>query len=126
MGKRRRQLTDCYPVVKQKKYDPVVKQKKEDSIRKNKETNKKTEGRTARRIEDKHEDVPKSGERPLDTLIQFDLDWHFGPCTGITRLERWQRAQSLGLSPPQIVSDLLLKYSVEPVYQYSLWHDYSL
>ena len=24
----------------------------------------------------------------------------YGPCVGMTRLERWQRAESLGLEPP--------------------------
>lgn len=27
--------------------------------------------------------------------------------TGITRLERWQRAEKLGLNPPQAVKDIL-------------------
>lgn len=40
-------------------------------------------------------------------LRQFDLELKFGPCTGMTRYERWMRAKSLGLDPPQDILDLL-------------------
>ncbi|KAK3202929.1 hypothetical protein GRF29_154g1224063 [Pseudopithomyces chartarum] len=33
-------------------------------------------------------------------LRKFDMTAQFGPCTGIARLKRWQRAQRLGLEPP--------------------------
>lgn len=33
-------------------------------------------------------------------LRQFDLTSKFGPCVGISRLERWERAAKLGLDPP--------------------------
>ncbi|GJE93854.1 hypothetical protein PsYK624_100180 [Phanerochaete sordida] len=37
----------------------------------------------------------------------FDLSYQYGPCIGITRLQRWDRAQSLGMSPPEVVKQLL-------------------
>eukprot|EP00245_Coleochaete_scutata_P005131 TRINITY_DN1844_c0_g2_i1.p2 TRINITY_DN1844_c0_g2~~TRINITY_DN1844_c0_g2_i1.p2 ORF type:complete len:127 (-),score=38.20 TRINITY_DN1844_c0_g2_i1:256-636(-) len=40
-------------------------------------------------------------------LREFDLEAKFGPCLGMTRMERWQRAHRLGLSPPQVVHDFL-------------------
>lgn len=40
-------------------------------------------------------------------LTQFDLNVIFGPYLGITRLQRWQRAIRLDLSPPQAVYKLL-------------------
>ncbi|GLJ17875.1 hypothetical protein SUGI_0312680 [Cryptomeria japonica] len=40
-------------------------------------------------------------------LKQFDLDMRYGPCLGLSRMERWQRAVQLGLSPSQDVKDLL-------------------
>ena len=40
-------------------------------------------------------------------LRQFDLNSRYGPVSGITRLERWQRAQQLGLSPPPEVKALV-------------------
>ncbi|KAG0285139.1 hypothetical protein BGZ96_010543 [Linnemannia gamsii] len=44
-------------------------------------------------------------------LRQFDLASKYGPCTDMTRLERWERAFTLGLHPPQHVKDTLLQYS---------------
>ena len=40
-------------------------------------------------------------------LCEFDLDPRFGPCVGLTRSERWLRAQRLGLAPPSDVKSLL-------------------
>ncbi|KAI9496113.1 DNA polymerase delta, subunit 4-domain-containing protein [Zychaea mexicana] len=40
-------------------------------------------------------------------LRKFDLDYQYGPCAGLTRAERWYRAQKLGLNPPQNVKDAL-------------------
>lgn len=42
-------------------------------------------------------------------LREFDMSGQFGPCTGIARLKRWNRAQRLGLSPPAEVLAVLLK-----------------
>ncbi|GJJ11396.1 hypothetical protein Clacol_005629 [Clathrus columnatus] len=41
-------------------------------------------------------------------LRVFDNTYDFGPCVGMTRLERWQRAQALGLNPPNEVREILL------------------
>ncbi|KAM6133128.1 DNA polymerase delta subunit 4 [Phoenicopterus ruber ruber] len=62
----------------------------------------------------------------LEMLRRFDLAWEFGPCTGITRLQRWERAQALGLSPPGPVRDALLEHRDDPDVTYSLWHEYAL
>nr|CAG8491087.1 12081_t:CDS:2 [Entrophospora candida] len=40
-------------------------------------------------------------------LIAFDLNYKFGPCVGITRLQRWDRANKHGLQPPAQVKELL-------------------
>tara|TARA_B110001452_G_scaffold235729_1_gene214666 strand:+ start:1652 stop:2110 length:459 start_codon:yes stop_codon:yes gene_type:complete len=43
-----------------------------------------------------------------DTLLRsFDLDQKFGPCVGLSRKERWERAESFGLEPPAKVWSLL-------------------
>ncbi|KAF3795943.1 DNA polymerase delta subunit 4 [Nymphaea thermarum] len=42
-----------------------------------------------------------------EILRQFDLDMSFGPCLGISRMERWERANRLGLNPPKNVERLL-------------------
>ena len=40
-------------------------------------------------------------------LRQFDMNMAYGPCLGITRLARWERAQRLGLNPPTEIENLL-------------------
>ncbi|XP_031415593.1 DNA polymerase delta subunit 4 isoform X1 [Clupea harengus] len=65
-------------------------------------------------------------ERELLELKKFDLNWHFGPCTGISRLQRWDRATLHGLDPPQEIRDLLLNRENDPDYSHCLWRDYPL
>ncbi|XP_066534784.1 DNA polymerase delta subunit 4 [Hoplias malabaricus] len=65
-------------------------------------------------------------EIELHELKNFDLDWRFGPCTGISRLQRWERAALHGLDPPRDIKDILLKENTDPEYTYSLWRDYPL
>ncbi|XP_040892986.1 DNA polymerase delta subunit 4 [Toxotes jaculatrix] len=64
-------------------------------------------------------------EEELQKLRQFDLDWRFGPCTGISRLQRWERAKLHGLNPPEEIRDLLLQ-NTDPEYKLSLWREYPL
>lgn len=51
-----------------------------------------------------------------DGLMQFDFDAGLGPFLGITRLERWERAKRLGLSPPLAVRELLMNCESIGVY----------
>ncbi|RLM85232.1 hypothetical protein C2845_PM04G21730 [Panicum miliaceum] len=44
-----------------------------------------------------------------EQLRQFDMDMKFGPCIGVTRLQRWERASAMGLQPPAHLRDLLLR-----------------
>ncbi|NXJ72618.1 DPOD4 polymerase, partial [Rostratula benghalensis] len=63
------------------------------------------------------EDLPSSpppDQALMEMLRSFDLAWEYGPCTGITRLQRWERAQALGLSPPSPVRDALLEHRDNP------------
>ncbi|KAJ8312494.1 hypothetical protein KUTeg_009867 [Tegillarca granosa] len=62
----------------------------------------------------------------LEILKQFDLALEYGPCIGITRLERWERAKQHGMNPPPEVKDILTQYSGDPEYTESLWKDYQL
>ena len=43
----------------------------------------------------------------VQKLREFDLDVRYGPCIGISRLERWIRANELGLDPPEELLDWL-------------------
>ncbi|KAK8134418.1 DNA polymerase delta [Apiospora sp. TS-2023a] len=42
-------------------------------------------------------------------LRYFDVSSQYGPCVGISRMRRWQRADKLGLNPPPEVLAVLLK-----------------
>ncbi|KAI1427969.1 DNA polymerase delta, subunit 4-domain-containing protein [Xylaria sp. FL1777] len=42
-------------------------------------------------------------------LRYWDVSSQYGPCVGITRLKRWQRAEKLGLNPPPEVLAVLMR-----------------
>ncbi|RLN04759.1 hypothetical protein C2845_PM13G24500 [Panicum miliaceum] len=48
-------------------------------------------------------------EEEEEVLRQFDMDTSYGPCIGVTRLRRWERAAAMGLRPPPRVRDLVLR-----------------
>ncbi|KAL2133411.1 hypothetical protein VTI74DRAFT_2412 [Chaetomium olivicolor] len=62
--------------------------------------------RNAREVHRKHTEGLTTGEK---VLRYFDVSSQYGPCIGIARLKRWQRAQRLGLNPPLEVLAVLLK-----------------
>mmetsp|Transcript_20858 Transcript_20858/g.61714 ORF Transcript_20858/g.61714 Transcript_20858/m.61714 type:complete len:115 (-) Transcript_20858:322-666(-) len=88
----------------QKKLATSFKSRKTDAY-----TLRKAKGKDSQPTEESK--TPESGRYsdPVTTaaLKAFDLDPTFGPCAGLTRRERWQRAESLGLNPPPEVWDLL-------------------
>ncbi|KAI8923348.1 DNA polymerase delta, subunit 4 [Entophlyctis helioformis] len=60
------------------------------------------------------------------TLRAFDLSSRYGPCMGVTRLERWQRACNLGLDPPRdirLALESLEALKDDAKLQQSIWHD---
>ncbi|XP_066489190.1 DNA polymerase delta subunit 4-like [Tiliqua scincoides] len=111
---RKRLITDSFQVVKKRKRD-------------SKEV-KEAQSPPHETVTVQEESVLQDAIQPdqLETLKQFDLSWEYGPCTGITRLQRWERAESLGLSPPATVRELLLKHREDSIIMHSLWHEYSL
>ena len=46
-------------------------------------------------------------EKEEDILADFDRDFRWGPCLGMSRASRWWRADKMGLSPPQDVKEIL-------------------
>ncbi|XP_059660866.1 uncharacterized protein LOC132307193 [Cornus florida] len=42
-----------------------------------------------------------------EVLRQFDMNMAYGPCCGMSRLGRWERAQRMGLNPPKDIESLL-------------------
>ncbi|KAK3586410.1 hypothetical protein CHS0354_013114 [Potamilus streckersoni] len=65
-------------------------------------------------------------EQDIAILKQFDLTLEFGPCIGVTRLERWMRAEKHGLNPPKDVKELLDQHINDPEYTDCLWKDYAI
>ena len=56
---------------------------------------------------DEDEDEDEDAARDETTLRGFDLTSAYGPCLGLTRLERWDRAVKYGLDPPKAVLEAL-------------------
>ncbi|KAK4204742.1 DNA polymerase delta, subunit 4-domain-containing protein [Triangularia verruculosa] len=54
----------------------------------------------------KHTSGLSTGEK---VLRYWDVSSQFGPCVGMTRLRRWQRAERLGLNPPIEVLAVIVK-----------------
>ncbi|KAL3900066.1 MAG: hypothetical protein SGCHY_001594 [Lobulomycetales sp.] len=52
-------------------------------------------------------DTAPSLKSQEETLHQFDWDSAYGPHFGMSRMDRWKRAESLGLNPPRRVLELL-------------------
>ncbi|KAH9057458.1 DNA polymerase delta, subunit 4-domain-containing protein [Lactarius vividus] len=45
--------------------------------------------------------VHAKDQSPVHHILRiFDLSYEYGPCVGVTRMERWERASALGLDPP--------------------------
>ncbi|CAO2837438.1 unnamed protein product [Amaranthus hypochondriacus] len=42
-----------------------------------------------------------------EVLRQFDMNATYGPCMGMSRLDRWNRAVKLGMNPPKEIETLL-------------------
>ena len=48
------------------------------------------------------------GVNRIDRILRvFDLNANYGPCTGMTRLERWERAHDIGEEPPVEIAEIL-------------------
>ncbi|XP_066108287.1 DNA polymerase delta subunit 4 [Saccopteryx bilineata] len=105
---RKRLVTDSYPVVKRRE-GPAGHSK----------------GELAPELEKGIQPL-NVDEVELELLRQFDLAWQYGPCTGITRLQRWHRAEQMGLKPPPEVRQVLQTHLGDPRFQFSLWHHYPL
>ncbi|KAJ7580157.1 DNA polymerase delta, subunit 4-domain-containing protein [Mycena floridula] len=57
---------------------------------------------------DRKKPIHPEGKTRIDTILHvFDLSYQYGPCTGYSRLERWNRAEALGLKPPVEIKEIL-------------------
>ncbi|KAG6850666.1 hypothetical protein H0H93_010394 [Arthromyces matolae] len=52
--------------------------------------------------------IHSNGQGKIHEILRcFDMSYEYGPCVGVSRLERWERAHLLGLDPPKEVKDIL-------------------
>ncbi|CAO1624579.1 unnamed protein product [Parajaminaea phylloscopi] len=52
--------------------------------------------------------IHADGQNRIHHILRaFDFDPTYGPCLGMTRLERWNRAKNLGEDPPEEVYEIL-------------------
>ncbi|KAI8814862.1 DNA polymerase delta, subunit 4-domain-containing protein [Cladochytrium replicatum] len=58
----------------------------------------------------------------LEKLRAFDLNGKYGPCDGLTRLRRWQRAEKFGLEPPAELLPILDADDTNTDVTQSLWY----
>ncbi|KAK9075037.1 hypothetical protein SSX86_003356 [Deinandra increscens subsp. villosa] len=65
-------------------------------------------------------DLQENRDAHEEILRQFDMNMVYGPCVGMKRIDRWNRASSLGLSPPDDVYSLLTS-AADEVCTESLW-----
>lgn len=63
----------------------------------------------------------RNSEKAVNYLKAFDLDARYGPCMGISRLDRYNRAKMLNLNPPESVRQLLEQMADSPEFQENLW-----
>ncbi|PIA57425.1 hypothetical protein AQUCO_00600269v1 [Aquilegia coerulea] len=52
-------------------------------------------------------DLKDDNDEQEEVLRQFDMNMAYGPCIGLTRLARWERANKLGMNPPKHIQGLL-------------------
>ncbi|KAG1774158.1 DNA polymerase delta, subunit 4-domain-containing protein [Suillus placidus] len=54
------------------------------------------------------EPIHAEGQNKIHQILRvFDMSYEYGPCVGMSRLERWERAASFGLNPPDEVRQIL-------------------
>jgi DNA polymerase delta subunit 4 len=67
---------------------------------------------------------PLADDAAEKRLRDFDLDMRFGPCLGVTRLQRWERAHANGLDPPPEVKQLIEAAASNPARKENLWRQW--
>ncbi|KAK9823832.1 hypothetical protein WJX72_005810 [[Myrmecia] bisecta] len=81
----------------------------------------KTRGKTAAQPGPAQAAVQEATDPQEELLRNFDLNMAYGPVTGLTRLERWERAVKLGKNPPPEVRDILQEVAKHDPRHQCLW-----
>jgi len=58
----------------------------------------------------------------VELLREFDLTEKFGPCIGLSRMQRWHRAERFGLEPTPKVRKVLEMLELGDPQQQNLWN----
>lgn len=90
-------------VAKNKSISSIFRQSKKQQL------NKKTV-EVDKKITFKRDKMTKDEAERI--LVKFDLDPSFGPCSGLTRKERFLLAKKLGLNPANNVLDLISTFEL--------------
>ena len=73
-----------------------------------------------RAVEEEAED---ESETYLKILKTFDMSTEYGPALGLTRLERWKRAEGFGLHPPADVHKILTERDTDGTLAKCVWEN---
>lgn len=85
-----------------------------------------SQGSTVATSTKKKLEIHQEGLDDTDKLLRdFDLNYAYGPCVGIKRIDRWERAESLGLNPPEVVKKVLL-HDKSKKYENSVFHQFRM
>ncbi|KAJ3223875.1 DNA polymerase delta subunit 4 [Clydaea vesicula] len=87
-------------------------------ITKNKEKTTKLKSNNFKYVDTQKKQVDDSlRQSQIEMLKAFDLNSRFGPNVGISRLERWERANKFGLKPPIDIKNLILEHQNDKDYE---------
>ncbi|XP_071946570.1 DNA polymerase delta subunit 4-like [Antedon mediterranea] len=75
---------------------------------------------------DSNKHAEKLHQKQLNVLRTFDMKWEYGPCVGVSRLERWQHADQHNLNPPLAIKKLIEDHSTDEEYTQCVWNSYEL
>ncbi|CAG8534957.1 15320_t:CDS:2, partial [Dentiscutata heterogama] len=92
----------------QERVEPESNEEFENDILKSKEI--ETSERNDKVVKQAKLTFHNEGLSPAEKILnEFDLNYKYGPCVGLKRLDRWERAKKFGLNPPLEVKELLMK-----------------
>uniref|UniRef100_A0A7R9XWL6 DNA polymerase delta subunit 4 n=1 Tax=Micromonas pusilla TaxID=38833 RepID=A0A7R9XWL6_MICPS len=69
------------------------------------------------------EEAEDESETYLKILKTFDMSTEYGPALGLTRLERWKRAEGFGLHPPADVHKILTERDADGTLAKCVWEN---
>lgn len=67
-------------------------------------------GLSSSKQKEEYSAILEDGDETERMLRDFDMSTKYGPVSGLSRLERYNRAKELGLEPPELVQLAITKY----------------